>query len=67
MDPMAADILTFWFETTDLNTDFDKRAVWFRATPEFDEQMIARYTGIHEQAAAGALDHFKTVPKNVWP
>lgn len=59
MDPLAKDILTFWFETTDLSPDLEKRAVWFRAAPAFDEQLIARYTGIHEQAASGALDHFK--------
>ena len=59
MDPIATEILTFWFGTTDLSTDLEKRAVWFRATPEFDEQLIAWYTGIHEQAAMGALDHFK--------
>jgi uncharacterized protein (DUF924 family) len=59
MDPLAKDILNFWFETTDLSADLDKRALWFRATPEFDEQLIRRYTGIHEQAAAGALDHFR--------
>lgn len=57
MDPIAKDILTFWFETTDLGTRLEKRAVWFRATAEFDEQLIARYTEIHEQAAGGALDH----------
>lgn len=59
MHPLAKDILTFWFETTDLSTNFDKRAVWFRATPEFDEQLITRYTTVHEQAASGSLDHFK--------
>ena len=59
MDPLAKDILTFWFETTDLSTDLDKRSVWFRATPEFDKQLIPRYAGVHEQAATGALDHLK--------
>jgi uncharacterized protein (DUF924 family) len=59
MDPIAKDILAFWFNTTELTTDFDKRAVWFRATPDFDQQLIERFTGIHKQAAAGALDHFK--------
>jgi uncharacterized protein (DUF924 family) len=59
MDPVAKEILTFWFETTDLGADMDKRAVWFRATPEFDAHLITHYTTIHEQAASGALDHFK--------
>jgi uncharacterized protein (DUF924 family) len=59
MDPLAKEILTFWFTTTDLSTDFEKRAVWFRSTPEFDAQLIAQFTNVHEQAASGALDHFK--------
>ncbi len=59
MDPLAKEILTFWFETTDLSTDLNKRSVWFRATPEFDEQLMTHYTKIHEQAALGVLDHFK--------
>ncbi|MDA1327058.1 MAG: DUF924 domain-containing protein [Proteobacteria bacterium] len=59
MDPLAKEILTFWFATTDLSTDLEKRAVWFRSTPEFDARLIAQFTGVHEQAASGALDHFK--------
>jgi uncharacterized protein (DUF924 family) len=59
MDPLAKDILTFWFKSTDLSTDLDKRAVWFRATPAFDKQLITQYAHVHEQAASGALDHFK--------
>lgn len=57
MDPIAEDILTFWFETTDLSADHEKRQVWFRSTPEFDGHLIENYTAIHERAAAGDLDH----------
>jgi uncharacterized protein (DUF924 family) len=56
MDPIAKDILTFWFDSVDMSTDFEKRAVWFRSTPDFDAALIDRYTDVHEQAAAGALD-----------
>lgn len=59
MNPLAKKILTFWFETTDMSTNFDKRSLWFRSTPEFDAQLISQFTGVHEQAAAGALDQFK--------
>jgi len=59
MDPLAEDILTFWFGTTDLTVAFEKRAVWFRATAEFDGQLTARYADAHERAATGALDHFR--------
>lgn len=59
MDPVAKDILNFWFDSTDMSADFEKRSVWFRSTPEFDKTLIENYTGIHEQAAAGSLDHFR--------
>ena len=59
MDPLANDILTFWFETTDLSTNLEKRALWFRATPDFDRQLITRYTDVHKRAKSGALDNFK--------
>jgi len=57
MDSVAKNILTFWFNTTDMSTDFEKRAVWFRSTPEFDAQLIEEFRDNHEQAATGALDH----------
>ena len=59
MDPLAKDILNFWFETTDLSADLGKRAVWFRATPDFDVHLITQFANVHEQAASGALDHFR--------
>lgn len=58
MDSIAKDILTFWFETIDMSTDLEKRQVWFRSTPEFDRHLIDNYTELHEQALAGAFDHF---------
>ena len=61
MDPLAKDILNFWFETTDVSTGFDKRTVWFRATPEFDEQLVTQFADVHAQAASGALDHFMDI------
>ena len=63
MDPLANDILTFWFETTDLSTNLEKRALWFRATPDFDRQLITRYTDVHKRARSGALDNFKNSPE----
>ena len=58
MHPVAEDILTFWFETTDLSVDMERRQVWFRSTPEFDAEIAERYTDIHERAAGGAFDGF---------
>ena len=63
MDSIAKDILTFWFNSIDMSTDFDKRAVWFRSTPEFDAQLIEQFSEVHNQAAGGALDHFKDTPE----
>ena len=58
MHPVAEDILTFWFGTTDLSAELERRQVWFRSTPEFDREIARRYTGIHERAAGGAFDAF---------
>ena len=58
MHPVAEDILTFWFGTTDLSAEFERRQVWFRSTPEFDREIAERYTDIHERAAGGAFDLF---------
>ena len=64
MDPIAKDILTFWFGTTDMTAEIERREVWFKSTPEFDAHLIDNYTGLHEQAAAGEFDHFVNDPKN---
>lgn len=58
MDPISQEILTFWFETTDMSADIEKRQVWFRSTPAFDQHLIDNCTAIHERAASGDLDHF---------
>lgn len=58
MHPVAEDILTFWFETTDLSAEIERRQVWFRSTPEFDRALAERYTATHERAAGGAFDGF---------
>ena len=64
MDPLSREILTFWFETLDLSVEMEKRQVWFRATPEFDRYLVEHYTGVHERAAAGELDHLKGAPED---
>ena len=62
MHPLSKDILTFWFGTTDLTVEIEKRPVWFKSTSEFDQHLIDHYADIHEQAAAGALDHLRETP-----
>jgi uncharacterized protein (DUF924 family) len=56
MDPLSRQILEFWFGTTDMTVEIEKRAVWFRSTPEFDRHLIENYTEVHDRAASGALD-----------
>lgn len=63
MDKIAQDILTFWFGSADMQADIGKRDVWFKSTPEFDSELIERFTGTHERAAAGQLDHLKETPE----
>ena len=36
MNPLSEEILTYWFGTTDLSLEIEKRQVWFKATAEFD-------------------------------
>ncbi|MBO6785141.1 MAG: DUF924 domain-containing protein, partial [Alphaproteobacteria bacterium] len=62
MDPLAEDILTFWFGHTDLARDMERRDVWFRSTPEFDAEIVRRYSEAHERAGGGAFDHFVETP-----
>lgn len=62
MDPLSQEILSFWFGTTDLASEIDRRQIWFRSTPEFDRYLGETYGGLHERAASGALDHFKDTP-----
>ncbi|MEK9645122.1 MAG: DUF924 family protein [Alphaproteobacteria bacterium] len=57
MNPIAEEILTFWFGTTDLSADIEKRDVWFKSTPEFDAALTERFESVHRRAAAGELDH----------
>lgn len=63
MDHIAKDILTFWFGTAEILSDVEKRDIWFKSTPEFDEELVDRFTGTHENAAAGRLDHWKDTPE----
>jgi uncharacterized protein (DUF924 family) len=57
MDPIAEEILSFWFGTTNMTTDIEKREVWFKSTPDFDAELTERFETVHLRAAAGELDH----------
>lgn len=62
MDPLTTDILSFWFGSTDLTSEMEKRPVWFKSTPEFDRHLIENFTETHERAVAGALDRLQGSP-----
>ena len=63
MDPVAHDILTFWFGTTELASAIEKRDEWFSATAEFDRALTEKFSGVHGQAAGGALDRLIHAPE----
>ena len=52
MDPQ--DVLRFWFGDED-----EPREEWFRKDEDFDREVRERFEGLHEQAASGALDHWR--------
>ena len=59
----ADEILEFWFGKPD-DADYGKsRKVWFTKNPEFDDEVRSRFLNVHNQAAAGELDDWKTTPQ----
>jgi uncharacterized protein (DUF924 family) len=46
------EVIDFWFADA-------TRARWFDSTPEFDRALEGRFSALHEQAAAGELDHWR--------
>lgn len=62
MDPLASEILTFWFGHTDLTREMERREIWFRSEPDFDAEITTRFREIHERAGGGAFDHFVETP-----
>ena len=45
MDTIAEEILTFWFETTNLSAEMERREIWFKSTPEFDNHLVEHFIG----------------------
>ena len=50
-------LLYFWFGTNDLTKSVEKREVWFKATPEFDNAIADNFLNAYEKAAANDLDY----------
>jgi|TARA_B100000315_G_scaffold211376_2_gene208121 uncharacterized protein (DUF924 family) len=56
---LTNDVLSFWFEGIDLTREIEKREVWFKSTPEFDQAIRDNFLAAYEDAAAGNLDEIK--------
>jgi uncharacterized protein (DUF924 family) len=55
----AEDLHAFWFGPFDNGrADAETRRNWFAGGPAFDERIRARFAGLPEAAAAGALDRW---------
>lgn len=55
-DPRAQEVLDFWFRGA------EARKEWFQKDPAFDAEIRARFLGLYEQAACGALAHWTDYP-----
>jgi uncharacterized protein (DUF924 family) len=64
MNTVAEEILRFWFGTSDVHATVEKREVWFKSTPEFDAELIEKFSQVHERAAQGELDHLEDNPRD---
>ena len=53
MDPIASDVLAFWFGPADANGHWSAREVWFRKDPDFDDEIRARFGDAVGVALAG--------------
>jgi uncharacterized protein (DUF924 family) len=57
-DPRAQAVLEFWFRGD------AKRNEWFRKDRAFDDEIRARFLGLHGEAARGALASWKDSPRD---
>ena len=58
-DPIAQQVLDFWFGASDTPEHGRSRDVWFRKDAAFDRQIAGRFGGLIEAALAGDLAHWR--------
>ena len=58
-NPLVEEILDFWFGAPDLAELGSHRQIWFKSTPEFDQEIRRRFSEANRLAAAGELDNLK--------
>lgn len=56
-DELIEDILRFWFSQR-------VRPLWFKSTPEFDDELRQRYQSVWGLARAGTYDHWELEPRS---
>ena len=59
----AKPILEFWFGHPDELSYGKPRKTWFNKTPEFDEELLTRFSRDYQKAAAGHLDDWIDLPE----
>jgi uncharacterized protein (DUF924 family) len=57
-----AEVLKFWFGAVDSPQYGHARDEWFKQSAAFDEEVRARFGGLHDAAAAHRLDDWKATP-----
>lgn len=64
-DPLAADILHFWFGDALLSVEAarTRSKVWFNADPAFDAELARRFGGLPQRARTGDLDDWARTPE----
>jgi uncharacterized protein (DUF924 family) len=65
MDDRAAQldaVNDFWLGAPDGAGAYERRAIWFKSTPEFDAELCDTFLAAHERAATGAFDDLATTP-----
>lgn len=61
-DPLAQQVLEFWFGATDAADYGRPRDIWFRKDAQFDRQIAERFGGLIEAALVGELGHWQAEP-----
>jgi uncharacterized protein (DUF924 family) len=63
LDSRVEEILKFWFGASNADGVSSPREIWFRSTPEFDEEIRRRFLPAYEDAAADQLDVWMSSPR----
>lgn len=61
--PSIRDIVDFWFLPLGHPDHGKPRDIWWKSTPEFDAETLARFGAAIDQAVSGGLDGWKASPE----